>query len=130
MLTIEKMDDLKRRFVEARCDEARDAISREIAQLADADPATVADIVLAQIEDTNRRAEETLLRNRLKEVVPAISLAYVAKNYFKKSRSWLIQRINGNRVNGVPAKFTGEELATLEYALKDIASNLSKIRFS
>jgi hypothetical protein len=63
-------------------------------------------------------------------VLPAISLSYIAKTYFNKSRSWLNQRINGNTVNGVQAKFSQEELRTLDFALKDLSAKLAEIRVS
>ena len=50
--------------------------------------------------------KETNLRLTLDNIFPAISWSYIASNYFKKSRSWLHQRINGSLVNGIPAKFT------------------------
>lgn len=84
----------------------------------------------SQIKETNERAQDELVRNRLKSVLPAISLSYIAKTYFNKSRSWLNQRINGNTVNGMQAKFSQEELRTLDYALKDLSAKLAEIRVS
>lgn len=81
------MDDLKRRFVEADSDQVRDAISREIAELADADAVTVAEIVLAQIKETNRRPKRLCSGFGSMEIAPAISLAYIAKNYFNRGRA-------------------------------------------
>ena len=39
-------------------------------------------------------------------------------------------RMNGNLVNGKPARFTDEELATLNRALKDISEKLSSLSIS
>lgn len=130
MTTKERMDDLKRRFISAQTEEERNAIGDEIAAEIDRNEEAVAAITLAQIKETNERAQDELVRNRLKTVLPAISLAYIAKTYFHKSRSWLNQRINGNTVNGVPAKFSQEELRTLDSALKDLSAKLSQIRVS
>ncbi len=130
MATKRKMDDLKHRFINAETEEEREAIGKEIAAAVDEDAESVAQIALTQIKETNERAQELLIRNRLKEVLPAISLAYIAKNYFNKSRSWLNQRINGNTVNGMPAKFSKEELQTLNFALKDLSVKLSEISVS
>jgi len=63
----------------------------------------------------------------LKSVSEIISLSYLAKHYFKKSRQWLNHRINGNIVNGKPAKFTSEQLATLNQALKDISKKIGSV---
>lgn len=130
MITKEKMDNLKQRFVSAKTEEERNAISEEISAIIRENAETVASITLAQIKDTNERAQDELVRNRLKTVLPAISLSYIAKTYFNKSRSWLNQRINGNIVNGVQAKFSPEELHTLDLALKDLSEKLSAIRVS
>ena len=130
MNTKEQMDDLKHRFINAKTETEREAIGKEIAAAVDKDAESVAKIALTQIKETNERAQELLIRNRLKEVLPAISLAYIAKTYFNKSRSWLNQRINGNTVNGMPAKFSKEELQTLNFALKDLSVKLSDISVS
>ena len=130
MGTNEKMDDLKLRFINAKTEEEREAIGKEITAAVDEDAESVAKIALTQIKETNERAQELLIRNRLKEVLPAISVAYIAKTYFNKSRSWLNQRINGNIVNGAQAKFSQEELHTLDFALKDLSAKLSEIRVS
>ena len=130
MITKEKMDELKRRFINAETEEERDLISQEISKAVVEDSESVATIALSQIKETNSRLQDELVRNKLKSVLPAISLSYIAKTYFNKSRSWLNQRINGNMVNGVPAKFSPDELKTLEFALKDLSIKLSEIRVS
>ncbi len=124
------MDNLKRRFVDAKTEEERDNIGKEISEAIEQDAAGVAGIVLSQVRETNERAQEELVRNRIKSVLPAISLSYIAKTYFNKSRSWLTQRINGNMVNGTQAKFTQDELHTLDFALKDLSTKLAEIRVS
>ena len=70
------------------------------------------------------------MKEQIKEILPVISLSFVAKEYFGKTKEWLYQRINGNIVNGKPAKFTDEEKMTLNLALKDIAEKLMKISVS
>ena len=57
----------------------------------------------------------------------AISFAYIAKNYFGKSYSWLIQRLNGSKVNGKEAHFNREEVLQLQSALNDLGKKLSSI---
>ncbi|MGC4130534.1 MAG: DUF5053 domain-containing protein [Bergeyella sp.] len=70
------------------------------------------------------------LKIKLTEASEIVSVSYIAKKYFNKTRSWLHQRINGNFVNGKSAKFTDEELKTLNYAFKDISEKLGSIRIS
>ena len=73
-------------------------------------------------------AEETdHIRQQLGEIPEILSMSYIAKNYFGKSRTWLYQRINGNNVNGKPAYFTRSERKQLQDALHDIGEKLSAI---
>lgn len=55
-------------------------------------------------------------------------MSYIAKNYFNKTKSWLSQRINGNDVNGKPARFTPEEIDTLNKAFSDLSQKLGAFR--
>ncbi len=68
--------------------------------------------------------QEQRMAERLGEITDMVSMAYIAKTYFKKSRSWLAHKLNGNIVNGKPSQFTEEELKTLRFALNDMASKL------
>lgn len=79
---------------------------------------------LMQLEQEKK--EETI-REKLQEISPFISFAYISRNYFKKSRAWFVQRLNGNIVNGKPAQFTETELQTLNHALHDISNKISSI---
>lgn len=66
------------------------------------------------------------LSQQLGEVSDMLSMSYVARAYFGKSRSWISQRLHGNIVNGKPAIFTPSELETLREALKDMSELLDK----
>lgn len=71
---------------------------------------------------------------KMEGITSIVSMSYIAKNYFGKTRTWLYQRLNGNLVNGKPAMFTGEERIKLKFALDDIARKLqdtsSKIKLA
>ena len=67
------------------------------------------------------------VKYQLSQVKDVLSLSYIAKNYFNKSRQWLNHRINGSIVNGKPARFTDEQLATFNLALKDISNKISTV---
>lgn len=71
--------------------------------------------------------ETEKVRKKLGELPEAISLSYIAKNYFGKSRSWLLQRINGNKVNGKEAHFNSGEILQLQNALHDLGKKLSSV---
>ncbi len=71
------------------------------------------------------QADEMIARTKLGEVPEAVSFSYIAKKYFGKSRGWLMQKINGNLVNGKPASFTATERIQFRQALLDISNKLS-----
>ena len=68
---------------------------------------------------------EMVVRARLGDVPEAISFSYIAKKYFGKSRGWLMQKVNGNMVNGKKASFTTAESKKFRDALLDISRQLS-----
>jgi hypothetical protein len=61
---------------------------------------------------------------QLKKVSQIISLSYISQQYFHKTRTWLYQKINASSINGKPAKFTPEEISTLNSALQDISKQI------
>lgn len=73
-------------------------------------------------------ANEISIRQQLSEVKEVVSLAYIARKYFGKSKQWLNNRINGCIVNGKPCKFTEEEKEKLNYAFSDLGNFLGSIR--
>ena len=125
-----QLEKLQARFMKATKDAEREDVRKEMRKLCDADAPGLAAAALESIKATNAEVAEILLREQLKDILPAVSLAYVAKTYFNKTRQWLYQRINGTLVNGKPAKFTPEEITTLNNALRDIANRLSSINVS
>lgn len=67
---------------------------------------------------------ETLTtRQVLADVYEQVNWAYLAKNYFGKSRSWLYHKFAGLN-NGKPDDFSDVDKGTLKDALNDIASKL------
>ena len=78
------------------------------------------------------REEFDLLKSKAKmlEIDKIISYAYIAENYFHKSNEWLYQRVRGYNVNGKPAKFSKEELGTLNFALQDISKKIGSVTFA
>lgn len=77
-----------------------------------------------------KQAEKAILKERLGELPEIISLSYIAKKYFGKSRNWLYQRINGYMVNGKRAEFTQNEFQTFLDALDDIGTTIRNISAS
>ena len=58
------------------------------------------------------------------EILP---LSYIARHYFKKTKSWLYQRINENNINGKSVKFTKSEKEIFNNALNDICERIGSI---
>ena len=75
----------------------------------------------SEISDINRVLN---VRDSLAEILPFVSVSSLSKLYFGKSTSWFYQRMNGNIVHGKHARFTPEEINTLNFALKDIGSKI------
>ena len=72
-------------------------------------------------------ADEMIFRAKLGDLPDALSLSYIAKKYFGKSRGWLMQKVNGNRVNGKIAVFTDEERLVFRRALQDLSEKMSAV---
>lgn len=80
---------------------------------------------LAKLTNDVNNLYEDAIKLQLGEIGDMINLSYIAKTYFKKSRAWLSQRVNGNSVNGKPCRFTPAELETFNFALHDMSARLS-----
>ena len=84
-------------------------------------------MVKEEMAERDRSFNDIKLQTELilnKEIIP---FSYIAKNYFKRSKSWLYQRLNGNNINGKPVKFTENEIETFNFAIQDISRKLGAI---
>ena len=72
-------------------------------------------------------ADEMIFRAKLGDLPDALSFSYIAKKYFGKSRGWLMQKVNGNKVNGKIAVFTDEERLMFRRALQDLSEKMSAV---
>ena len=68
------------------------------------------------------------IREMLGNLPEIINLSAVARQCFGKSRTWLYQRLNGNRVNGRPVYFTRTERKQLNDFLHGLGNNLLAVR--
>ena len=97
------------------------------------DKKVISEFVSDRLKEVDKKIdsmEENAIKLQLQEVAEIVSLSYLAKKYFNRSRSWLYQRLNGNIVNGKPARFTEEELATFNNALQDISKKIGSLSIS
>lgn len=72
-------------------------------------------------------SKELTIKEQLKDISEVVSLSYIAKKYFGKSRAWLYQRINGNSVRGQIYTLSPEEIDTLNFALRDISNKIGSL---
>jgi hypothetical protein len=123
---IDKIRELKERSRNATSKELA-IIDQEMQQLSVENPVEFSQAMLFCIEETSQKVDELVLKQKLEEILPIISVSYLAKNYFKKTPQWFYQRLNGNSVNGKKASFTSQEIKTLSFALKEIGQKLNTI---
>lgn len=126
----DKIQALARRNREAKTQEEKDAVAKEMAALHAEDPKAFTESLESLIKTTAEKVEESRMADRLGEATKMVSMAYVARTYFGKSRSWLAQKLNGNIVNGRPAGFTESERMTLKHALADMSTKLGSLGVS
>lgn len=122
----EDIEKLKERFINAESDVELEAIDNEMKVLLDKDIDTFSAGLVECAKDTNKRVDELLLREKLEDVLPFISISALSKTYFKRSPQWFYQRLNGSVVNGKPVRFNNSELKTLSAALVDIGKKISQ----
>jgi hypothetical protein len=122
---LEEIKKLKEQYQNTENDTEISSIRKDMKSLFNDNPEAFTDSMVLCMKDSNQKADEILLRQKLEAVLPAISVSYLSKNYFKKTPQWFYQRLNGNKVNGKEAHFTSNELQTLSIALKEIGQKLS-----
>lgn len=124
-----RLENLKLQYRNAQTEEEKKKIDQQIQKLFETDADRFANAMVEVARDTADQAEKLVLRSKMESILPIVSISYIAKNYFNKSRYWLYQRINGNTVNGKQAKLTPSEISLLETALKDISEKIGSIKF-
>ena len=70
--------------------------------------------------------EQQTMRQKLYDLLVAISWADLARTYFGKSSSWLYHKMDGRDGNGKPTTFTAEEQEQLKGALIDLSNRIRK----
>lgn len=121
----DKIKALAERRRQAKTAKERTAIATEMNTLRQENEQAFTEALEGLIKATADEVREQRIAERLGEITDMVSMAYIAKTYFNKSRSWLAHKLNGNIVNGKPAQFTDEELDTLRLALKDMSNKLN-----
>ena len=85
--------------------------------------------MLAAMDEDIADLRAEALRKKMGDMPKFINLSQIARVYFGKSQSWLMQRINGNKVNGKEARFTPAEAKQLEAAFHDLGHKFLAMTF-
>ena len=80
--------------------------------------------------EIGKAVDEIGMKVQLMKVSEIVSMSYISKNYFNRTRQWLYKKINGNMVNGKPSRFTESEVQTLNFAIQDISKQLGSVSIS
>lgn len=71
-----------------------------------------------------QQEEAKTMKQKLADLLVAISWADLSRTYFGKSNSWLYHKMNGIDGNGKPTDFTEEEKEILKGALYDLSNRI------
>lgn len=64
------------------------------------------------------------MRQKMYDILVAISWADLSRTYFGKSNSWLYHKMDGRDGNGKPTSFSPEETQQLKGALIDLSNRI------
>lgn len=123
----EKIKELAARNRTAQTKEEKEAISRTMMELQKENPDEYRQALEELIAETAQECETLRMADKLGEVTKIVSMSYIARHYFGKTRSWITHKLNGNTVNGKESKFTDSEVQTLKFALQDISQKLGSL---
>lgn len=129
-----------------------DKILLEYSQLAGKDDAKsesrkeeILALVEKQATDDDRQIAQKFIEDKLEEVEQSVKLlrqsiseedykllplSYIAKTYFGKSASWLLQRINGYQVRGKVYTLNEEQKGVFNRAVQDISKRLGALQLA
>ena len=136
VLKLYDMDNLQEKLAElktyiGKTDEeskARfDSLSAEIKamKLTDEEKTIFRNFMMQGLEDISNSMDVIERELRIREQL--LPLAYIARNYFGKSASWLYQRINGYKVRGKVYTLNHEEIGIFNRALKEIGEKIGSL---
>ena len=114
----------------AKTQAEKEAVAKEMETLKKQDPKAFTEALESLIRFTAKDVNDLTIAEKMGEATKMISMAYIAKTYFGKSRSWLAHKINGNIVNGKASSFTEEERNTFKHALADMSQKLGSLGVS
>lgn len=78
MVDKNKMDLLKDEFINAKSEKERESVREKMRQMCDDDAVSVATLAVEQIKETHTEIDAYLIRKQMEDILPCISLAYIA----------------------------------------------------
>jgi hypothetical protein len=125
----DELNRLKAEFMqldtESEIKEFKKKISENWENKTDAEKDEFCNVFVQSANEAIERADKVYnyvnIKLKLADILNIVSISYIAETYFKKSRSWFSQRLNGHLINGIPASFTDSEIKILSGALDDIS---------
>ena len=124
MTPAEEIKMLREQYVKEKDPQKKEAIFQKTQKLIAENPDDAARDFVLSMADVLNKFEVLRVQEALEDVLPFVSQAYIAKTYFKRSRSWFSQRLNGNEVFGITCSFDKDEIKTLRLGLKDMRDKL------
>ena len=125
----EELEQLKQELGTSAFDEHLDRMKG--LYTSDADKALINEYLMQMLENIGTELHEVNKEletlQAVKSISEMISFKYIAETYFKKSKAWFSQRLNGNKVHGKVCRFSDAELDTLRFALKDISEKIGSL---
>ena len=83
------------------------------------------------ISRPNDESEMKALRSQIDaEDYKLLPISYIAKTYFNKSASWLLQRLNGYQVRGKIYTLNQEQKGIVNQAVKEISNRISALQLA
>jgi len=70
--------------------------------------------------------KQTTVSSQIQDIRLDITWSNIARRYFRKSASWLYNKMNGTDGNGGPGDFSYEEKLQLKGSLYDLAERIRK----
>ena len=124
MTTSEKFNQLFDKELAAKTDTEYEQIQAEFDALYESDPEGFELAFTQRAKRTAADAKQLRIKEQLADMEQIVSMSYIAKTYFNKTKSWLSQRINNSVVNGKRVAFKPEEIETLNAAFQDISKKI------
>jgi methionyl-tRNA synthetase len=132
MNATEEIEKLKREFITLHTEEEKHKFDikfrNHIASKSEEEQKEFADAFVNSAKEDAKRinkfCSEVTIRMKLEDILDIVSMTYIAREYFHKSKSWFSQKLNENIKNGYLTSFTEEELKMLSFALEDISKKI------